>query len=101
MRGWIRGWRMIDEWTGGRAVRRSGGRVGRGSGRQAGGRAVWHGTRVRKHVTLSAAKGGISRHGAAHVLCLVFLLAFTVPLPAQSLPRRLDAHLDAPPYDRQ
>jgi D-alanyl-D-alanine carboxypeptidase/D-alanyl-D-alanine-endopeptidase (penicillin-binding protein 4) len=85
MRGWILGWRMTD----GQAVGRSGGRaVGRSGG-------------ARKRVTLSAAKGLISGHGAVTaLLCFVALLALTVPLPAQSLPRRLDARLDAPPYDR-
>ena len=69
------------------------GRAGGRAGRRAGG--------ARKRVTLSVAKGLVSRHAlVTALLCSVALLALTVPLPAQSLPRRLDARLDAPPYDR-
>jgi serine-type D-Ala-D-Ala carboxypeptidase/endopeptidase (penicillin-binding protein 4) len=63
---------------------------------RAGGRTGGH-----KYVTLSAAKGPISGHRVATAfLSLVALLTLTASLPAQSLPRRLDARLDAPPYDR-
>jgi serine-type D-Ala-D-Ala carboxypeptidase/endopeptidase (penicillin-binding protein 4) len=87
--------------TDGRAGRRVGGRSGGQAVRWAGGQAGGRGAGVRKHVTLSAAKGPISGHGVlTALLCFVALLALTVSLPAQSLPHRLDARLDAPPYDR-
>jgi D-alanyl-D-alanine carboxypeptidase/D-alanyl-D-alanine-endopeptidase (penicillin-binding protein 4) len=68
---------------------------------RSGGQASGHRAGVRKYVTLSAAKGPSSAHRIVSALLpLVALLALTVSLPAQSLPRRLDARLDAPPYDR-
>ncbi len=97
---------MIDRWSDGRTGGRADGRAGgRSDGRTAGrsdGRTAGRGPGAPKPVTLSAAKGLVPRHALVTVLlCSVALPALTVSLPAQSLNRRLDARLDAPPYDRQ
>ncbi len=84
--------------TDGRAVGRAGGRSGGQAVRRSGGQA----SRGGRHVTLSAAKGAISGHSLVTLACfLVTLLLLAVPLSAQSLPKRLDARLDTPPFDRQ
>jgi D-alanyl-D-alanine carboxypeptidase/D-alanyl-D-alanine-endopeptidase (penicillin-binding protein 4) len=101
---------MTETRSGGQAGRRAGGPAVRGAGGPTGGRAdsregeppTGPQEGAPPPVTLSAAKGIDSGHAVVSgFLSCVVLLACVASLPAQSLPKRLDARLDAPPFDRQ
>ncbi len=73
-------------------------------GRRDGGSRDEHGvTRNPSFLRAGSAKGAMPRHVpfASLRVTFLFVLSALSTLSAQSLPKRLDARLDAPPFDRQ